>query len=163
MRLVVQRVSRAQVTVEGEAVAAIGPGLAILVGVARGDGAADAARLARRCAELRIFADGAGKFNRSLTDTNGEALVVSQFTLLADTRKGRRPSFTGAARPEDAEPLVDAFASVLRDAGVRTATGRFGATMAVELVNDGPVTVILESAPEPRPDRPAQAPDGSDR
>lgn len=149
MRLVIQRVSRASVSVEGDMgahrVGAIGPGLLILAGVAHGDTVAEAQRLARRCAELRIFADGEGKFNRSLLDTGGEALVVSQFTLLADTRKGRRPNFMGAARPEEAEPIVEAFARALEKAGVRTARGRFGARMAVELVNDGPVTVLIES------------------
>jgi D-tyrosyl-tRNA(Tyr) deacylase len=149
MRLVIQRVSRASVSVEGDTgahrVGAIGPGLLILAGVAHGDTVAEAERLARRCAELRIFADGEGKFNRSLLDTGGEALVVSQFTLLADTRKGRRPNFMGAARPEEAEPIVEAFAQALEKAGVRTARGRFGARMAVELVNDGPVTVSVES------------------
>ena len=145
MRLVIQRVNRAKVLVEGETVGAIGPGLLILAGVARGDTPAEAERLARRCADLRIFADGEGKFNRSLSDTDGEALVVSQFTLLADTRKGRRPNFMAAARPEEAAPIVEAFAVALERAGVRTARGRFGARMAVELVNDGPVTVVLES------------------
>jgi len=149
MRLVIQRVSRARVLVESETVGAIGPGLLILAGVARDDAPADAERLALRCADLRIFADDEGKFNRSLRDTGGEALVVSQFTLLADTRKGRRPNFMAAARPEEAEPIVEAFAVALERAGVRTARGRFGAMMSVELVNDGPVTVLLESAPAP--------------
>ncbi len=149
MRVVIQRVSRAKVAVEGETVGAIGPGLLIFAGVARGDTAAEARRLAGRCAELRIFADAAGKFNHSLVETGGEALVVSQFTLLADTRRGRRPDFLAAARPEDAEPILAAFAQALQDAGVRTASGRFGAMMSVELVNDGPVTVLLESAPGP--------------
>ena len=146
MRLVIQRVSRAAVSVGGETVGAIGPGLVILVGIARGDTPAEAERLARRAAELRVFADDAGKFNRSLLDTGGEALVVSQFTLLGDTRKGRRPNFMNAARPEEAEPIVRAFAAAMEKTGVRTATGRFGAMMAVELVNDGPVTVLLEGA-----------------
>ncbi len=142
----IQRVSRASVSVNGETVASIGPGLLLLVGVAEGDEPKEATRLARRCAELRIFGDGEEKLNRSLLDTGGEALVVSQFTLIADTRKGRRPSFAGAARPERAEPIVASFAQALREAGVRTGTGRFGATMAVELVNDGPVTILIESA-----------------
>jgi len=146
MRLVIQRVSRAAVSVGGETVGAIGPGLVILVGIARGDTPAEAERLARRCAELRIFADDAGKSNHSLLDTGGEALVVSQFTLLGDIRKGRRPNFMNAARPEEAEPIVRAFAAAMEKTGVRTATGRFGAMMAVELVNDGPVTVLLEGA-----------------
>ena len=146
MRIVIQRVSRALVSVNNERVASIGAGVLLLVGVAEGDGPDEARRLARRCAELRIFTDGEGKLNRSLLDTGGEALVVSQFTLIADTRKGRRPSFVGAARPEQAEPLVETFAQALREAGIRTGTGRFGATMAVELVNDGPVTILIESA-----------------
>jgi D-tyrosyl-tRNA(Tyr) deacylase len=146
MRCVIQRVSRASVSVEDEPVAAIGRGLLILVGVGRDDTRQEAERLARRCAELRIFADTEGRFNRSLLDVEGEALVVSQFTLLADTRKGRRPNFMAAAPPETAEPLVRAFADTLSEAGVPTRTGRFGAMMAVSLVNDGPVTLTLESA-----------------
>ena len=153
MRVVIQRVSRAAVTVEGGTVASIGRGLLALVGVAQGDGEGEALRLARKCAELRIFPDAEGKFNLSLLDTEGEALVVSQFTLLADTRKGRRPSFVGAAAPEAAEPLVEAFAGAMREAGVPTQTGRFGARMAVELVNDGPVTVVLDSEELERPRR----------
>ena len=153
MRVVIQRVSRARVTVDGEAVASIGRGLLVLVGVADGDGEEEALRLARKCAELRIFADAEGKFNLSLLDVEGEALVVSQFTLLADTRKGRRPSFVGAAAPESAEPLVAAFAQAMREAGVQTQTGRFGARMAVELVNDGPVTIVLDSGELERPRR----------
>jgi D-aminoacyl-tRNA deacylase len=145
MRAVLQRVSRAAVTVEGEQIAAIGPGLLVLLGVAQGDGAADADRLARKTAELRIFADDEGRFNRSVLDAGGEVLVVSQFTLLADTRKGRRPSFIGAAAPELAEPLVDAFAEGLRVLNLPVQTGRFRSHMLVELENDGPVTVILES------------------
>ena len=153
MRVVIQRVSRAAVMVEGEAVASIGRGLLALVGVAHGDGEAEALRLARKCAEMRIFADGEGKFNLSLLDVGGEALVVSQFTLLAETRKGRRPSFVGAAAPEAAEPLVEAFAEAMREAGVPTQTGRFGAHMTVELVNDGPVTITLDSEELERPRR----------
>ena len=155
MRVVIQRVSRAAVTVEGEAVAvaSIGRGLLALVGVAQGDGQEEALRLARKCAELRIFADGEGKFNLSLLDVGGEALVVSQFTLLADTRKGRRPSFVAAAAAETAEPLVEAFAGAMREAGVPTQTGRFGAMMTVELVNEGPVTVVLDSEELERPRR----------
>ncbi len=153
MRVVIQRVSRAAVTVEGQTVASIGRGLLALVGVAQGDGQEEALRLARKCAELRIFADGEGRFNLSLLDVGGEALVVSQFTLLADTRKGRRPSFVGAAAPETAEPLVAAFAEAMGEAGVPTQTGRFGAMMAVELVNDGPVTITLESGELERPRR----------
>ena len=139
--------------VEGEAVASIGRGLLALVGVAQGDTEAEALRLARKCAEMRIFTDGEGKFNLSLLDVGGEALVVSQFTLLAETRKGRRPSFVGAAAPEAAEPLVEAFAAAMREAGVRTQTGRFGAKMTVELVNEGPVTITLDSEELERPRR----------
>jgi D-tyrosyl-tRNA(Tyr) deacylase len=117
----------------------------ILVGVGRGDRADDALRLARKVAELRIFADGGVKFNRSLIETGGAALVVSQFTLLADTRRGRRPSFSQAATPEDAAPLIALFASTLRERGIKVETGRFGAHMLVSLENDGPVTILLES------------------
>jgi D-tyrosyl-tRNA(Tyr) deacylase len=140
MRAVVQRVTRASVSPGG----AIGPGLCVLVGVADGDDEACAARLAEKVARLRIFENDDGKFDRSLLDTGGAALVVSQFTLIADTAKGNRPSFSRAARPEAAEPLVDRFAEVLRELGVEVATGVFGAPMEVELVNDGPVTIVLE-------------------
>ena len=153
MRVVIQRVSRASVSVGDERVASIGRGLLVLVGVAQGDGEAEARRLARKCAELRIFADGEGRFNLSLLDVGGEALVVSQFTLLAETRKGRRPSFVGAAAPEAAELLVAAFAEAMGEAGAATQTGRFGAMMAVELVNDGPVTIVLDSEELERPRR----------
>jgi D-aminoacyl-tRNA deacylase len=153
MRIVLQRVSHASVTVDGEPVASIGPGLLLLIGAENGDDTAEAQRLASKCAELRIFRDDAGKFNRSLLDVGGEALVVSQFTLLADVRKGRRPSFVRAAAPELAEPLVAAFAQFLRDLGVATQTGRFGAHMDVELVNDGPVTIVIDSAELDRPRR----------
>jgi D-aminoacyl-tRNA deacylase len=156
MRVVIQRVSRAAVTVDGETVASIGPGLVALVGVAEGDGEEEALRLARKCSESRIFADEEGKFNLSLLDVGGEALVVSQFTLLADVRKGRRPSFVAAAAPESAEPLVEAFARAMGEAGVPTQTGRFGAMMAVELVNDGPVTIVLDSETFERPRRGGQ-------
>ena len=145
MRAVIQRVRHASVSVDGAEIAAIGPGLLVLLGVARGDTAAEAERLARRCAELRIFADEAGKFDRSLLDVGGEALVVSQFTLLGETRKGRRPNFMEAAPPGEAEPLVGSFAAALEAAGARTRTGRFGAMMEVALVNDGPVTLLMES------------------
>lgn len=144
MRVVVQRVSRASVRVDGAVVGACGPGLLVLVGVAQGDDAATADRLAGKVARLRIFADGRGRLDRSVVDGAGEALVVSQFTLLADTGKGNRPSFTAAAAPEVAEPLVERFARTLRDAGIDVATGRFGARMSIELVNDGPVTIVLE-------------------
>ena len=145
MRAVIQRASSASVSVEGETIASIGQGMLILVGVAREDTPAGAERLARRCAELRIFADSAGKFNLSLLDTGGEALVVSQFTLLADTRKGRRPNFMDAAPPGTAEPLIEVFARALAAAGAPVKTGRFGAMMAVALVNDGPVTILMET------------------
>ncbi|MDP2675241.1 MAG: D-aminoacyl-tRNA deacylase, partial [Dehalococcoidia bacterium] len=117
MKVILQRVSRASVSVDGETVASIGRGLLLLVGVADGDSEEEAVRLARKCAELRVFSDAEGKFNLSLPGVGGEALVVSQFTLLADTRRGRRPSFVGAARPETAEPLVEAFARAMREAG----------------------------------------------
>ena len=158
MRIVLQRVSRASVAVDGETIASIERGLLLLVGVAQGDGEDEARRLARKCAELRIFADDAGRFNLSLLDINGEALVVSQFTLLADTRRGRRPSFAEAAAPDEAEPLMEAFAAALRELGVRTQTGRFGAMMEVELVNDGPVTIVLDSATSSVPGAPDSFP-----
>jgi D-tyrosyl-tRNA(Tyr) deacylase len=146
VRTVIQRVSRASVTVEGETVAAIDRGLLILVGVTQEDTQAEAQKLARKAAELRIFPDPARKFNLSLLDVSGQALVVSQFTLVADVRRGRRPSFTEAAPPEVAAPLVEAFAQTLREMGVPTQTGVFGAMMEVELVNDGPVTIMLDCA-----------------
>jgi D-tyrosyl-tRNA(Tyr) deacylase len=145
MRAVLQRVSAASVTVAGETVGAIGRGLLVLLGVARGDTARDADLLARKTAELRIFSDADGKFNLSLRDVGGAALVVSQFTLFADTRRGRRPGFTAAAPPELAAPLVDRFAAALQKMGVPVAGGRFGAHMDVALVNDGPVTIILDT------------------
>ena len=148
MRLVLQRVSEASVSVDGRPVSAIGPGLLILVGVAVTDeGATDEAaeRLAEKVANLRIFADDAGKMNRAVTEAGGEALVVSQFTLHADTRKGRRPSWTDAARPEVAEPAVEAFARALEARDIRVGRGVFGADMQVALVNDGPVTILLDS------------------
>jgi D-tyrosyl-tRNA(Tyr) deacylase len=153
VRIVLQRVTRASVRVDGEAIGAIDAGLLLLVGVADGDDAETARRLARKCAELRIFRGDEGRFDRSLLDECGAALVVPQFTLLADVRKGRRPSFVGAAPPEAAAPIVEAFAETLRALGVRVASGRFGAMMEVELVNDGPVTVILDSADLERPRR----------
>jgi D-tyrosyl-tRNA(Tyr) deacylase len=153
MRVVLQRVSRASVSVDGETVASIGNGLLLLVGAAEGDDAGEARRLAAKCAEMRVFPDDEGRFDRSLLDTGGEALVVSQFTLLADVRRGRRPSFTAAARPELAEPLVEVFASALREMGVSMQTGRFGAHMMVELVNDGPVTIVVDSGDLDRPRR----------
>lgn len=144
MRVVVQRVSEASVTVEGEVVGAIGPGLLALVGVREGDTQAEADWLAAKLAQLRIFADAEGRFNLSLLDMGGAALVVSQFTLYGDARKGRRPDFIRAARPEVAEPLVSYLVEKLRAAGIPTETGRFGAHMDVRLTNDGPVTLILE-------------------
>jgi D-tyrosyl-tRNA(Tyr) deacylase len=146
MRLVLQRVSRAAVRVDGEVRGAIEAGVLVLLGVEDGDDLAAAERLAGKVARLRVFPDEAGRFDRSLLDTGGAALVVSQFTLLADTAKGNRPSFTAAARPEEAEPLVEGFAAALRSLGVPVETGVFGARMEVELVNDGPVTIVLESA-----------------
>jgi len=142
VRAVVQRVARASVTPGGS----IGAGLCVLLGVAEGDVDASAERLAGKIARLRIFENEDGKFDRSLLDTGGSALVVSQFTLIADTAKGNRPSFSGAARPEHAEPLYDRFAQALRAFGVPVETGVFGARMEVELVNDGPVTLVLEDA-----------------
>lgn len=153
MRIVLQRVTEASVTVDGETAGAIGRGLLLLVGVAHGDDGAQAGNLARKCAEMRIFSDAEGRFDLSLLDIGGEALVVSQFTLLADVRRGRRPSFVAAAPPEAAEPLVEAFAQALRDAGVPTQTGRFGARMLVSLVNDGPVTIVVDSEVFDRPRR----------
>jgi D-tyrosyl-tRNA(Tyr) deacylase len=145
VRIVLQRVSEASVTVEGEVVSEIGPGLLLLVGVAAGDGEAQADWLAEKVAGLRIFSDEEGKMNLSVRDVGGEALAVSQFTLLADTRKGKRPSFVRAAPPEEAEPLFDHFCERLRASGVGTVeTGSFGAMMEVALVNDGPVTIVLE-------------------
>lgn len=145
MRVVLQRVKRASVAVGGERISEIGPGLLLLVGVARADGAAEADWLAEKVAGLRIMGDDEGKMNRSVRDVGGAVLAVSQFTLLADTRKGKRPSFVGAAPPEEAERLLDYFCARLREAGVdRLETGRFGAMMEVELVNDGPVTIVLE-------------------
>jgi D-aminoacyl-tRNA deacylase len=145
MKAVVQRVSRARVRVRGEVVGEIGVGLCVLVGVSCGDGVGEAERLAGKVARLRVFEDERGRFDRSLLDVAGEALVVSQFTLLADTAKGNRPSFTDAAPPEEAEPLYEAFSAALRVLGVRVATGVFGARMEVELANDGPVTLVLET------------------
>ena len=145
MRAVVQRVSHARVLVDSEVVGEIGPGLCVLLGIAETDGDAEAARLAGRVARLRVFENEDGKFDHSLLDVGGAALAVSQFTLIADTAKGNRPSFSSAARPEQAEPLYERFCSGLRELGISVATGTFGARMAVELVNDGPVTIILET------------------
>jgi len=144
MRAVVQRVSRASVSVDGLRVGEVGRGLLVLLGVAETDGPEDAVQLAGKVARLRIFPASDGRFDRSLLDVRGEALVVSQFTLHADTGKGNRPSFTEAARPEKAEPLYLRFCEALRDLDVAVETGTFGATMDVELVNDGPVTIVLD-------------------
>jgi D-tyrosyl-tRNA(Tyr) deacylase len=143
VRAVVQRVSEASVRVGGEVRGRCGRGLLVLLGVARGDGAAEAERLAGRIARLRVFENEDGRFDRSLLDIGGEALVVSQFTLIADTAKGSRPSFTNAADPAEAEPLYERFCDALRGEGVTVETGAFGARMEVELVNDGPVTIVL--------------------
>ena len=140
MRAVVQRVARASVTPGGS----IGPGICVLLGVAAGDDEEAANRLAEKVARLRIFENEEGKFDRSLIDIRGGALVVSQFTLIADTAKGNRPSFSGAARPEVAVPVYERFCAALRELGVAVETGVFGARMAVELVNDGPVTIVLD-------------------
>ena len=144
MRALIQRVSEASVTVAGEPVAAVGRGLLVLAAAGPGDGAQEAARLAAKIARLRIFADDAGKMNRSLLDTGGEALVVSQFTLYGDVSRGNRPSFVRAAAPEEAVPALEALAGALRELGVSVSTGRFGADMQVALVNDGPVTIWLD-------------------
>jgi D-tyrosyl-tRNA(Tyr) deacylase len=144
MRVVIQRVRRGRVSVGGDPVAEIGLGLVILTGIGPQDGEEQAAYLAEKIANLRIFADAQGKTNLSVLDVGGEAIVVSQFTLYADTRKGRRPSFTDAAPPELAEPLVERFAGMLRAQGVPTQTGQFGAEMLVEIDNDGPVTLWME-------------------
>ncbi len=144
MRALIQRVARASVHVGGEVVGAIDEGLCVLVGVTHSDDAGVAEKLAAKVANLRVFDDEAGVMNRSLLDTGGGALVVSQFTLYGDTVRGRRPSWVAAARPEHAEPLCDAFATALGGLGVPVATGRFRAEMQVELVNHGPVTLLLE-------------------
>ncbi|MFN6103794.1 MAG: D-aminoacyl-tRNA deacylase [Planctomycetaceae bacterium] len=147
MRAVVQRVKRAQVTVAGEIVGEIGPGLLVLLGVAHDDTADDVAWMAGKLTGLRIFEDDAGKMNLGLTDVRGSMLVVSQFTLLGDCQKGRRPSFIQAARPEVARPLYQQFVAAVGQLGSPTATGIFQAEMQVELVNDGPVTLVVESRP----------------
>jgi len=144
MRAVCQRVSEARVRVAGEVVGEIGAGLCVLLGVARGDSEGDAERLAAKIARLRIFPDEDGRFDRSLVDMGGSALVVSQFTLYGDAAKGRRPSFIDAARPDVAIPLYERFLTLLRERGATVEAGEFGAMMEVELVNDGPVTLWLE-------------------
>ena len=144
MRAVVQRVTEAEVTVDGSVVGAIGPGLCVLVGVTHDDTAAEADKLASKLFHLRVFDDDDGVMNRSLADAGGAALVVSQFTLYGDTSRGRRPSWVAAARPEQAEPLVDGVVRALRGLGAEVATGRFRADMRVALVNDGPVTLVVD-------------------
>lgn len=144
MRALIQRVTGASVTVDGETIGEIGPGLLILVCAMQGDGDAQAGQLAAKIAKLRIFKDDAGKMNLSLRDTGGAALVVSQFTLAADTSRGNRPGFSAAAPPAEGERLYELFADRMRAEGIETAQGRFGADMAVALTNDGPVTIWLE-------------------
>ena len=144
MRILIQRVSKASVTVEGQIISSIGKGLLILLGVGHGDTEEQTSFLAEKVANLRIFEDEQGKTNLSILDVKGEAIVVSQFTLYADTRKGRRPSFIDAALPDMAEPLVNRFVELLRGHGIPTQTGKFGAHMEVEIHNDGPVTIWLE-------------------
>lgn len=144
MRALIQRVSHASVTVEGDVIGEIGPGLLILVCAMQGDTEAQADQLSAKIAKLRIFPDAAGKMNRSLLDTGGAALVVSQFTLAADTSRGNRPGFSSAAPPDEGARLYEYFAARLEDQGIGVATGRFGADMAVSLVNDGPVTIWLD-------------------
>jgi D-tyrosyl-tRNA(Tyr) deacylase len=145
MKTVLQRVARAEVRVSGEIVGSIEGGLCALVGVAEGDTDADADALAGKVAALRVFEDDAGKMNLALSDVSGSVLAVSQFTLLADTKRGRRPSFTGAMEPALAERLFEHFCGALRSRALRVETGRFGASMQVELVNDGPVTILLDT------------------
>lgn len=145
MRAVVQRVSRAEVRIDGRVAGKIARGFVVLIGVAAGDNEADAAHLVDRIVGMRVFADDAGKMNLSIAQVEGELLVVSQFTLIADTNSGRRPSFIKAAAPEEARRLYDQFVSLARTRDVKVETGEFGATMEVDLVNDGPVTIILDS------------------
>lgn len=149
MKAVVQRVTRASVTVEGETVGAIGLGVLVLLGIEKGDVEAELEATAERLAQFRMFTDDSGRMNRSLADVGGAALVVSQFTLCADLRKGRRPSFDGAEEPGRARELVERFRAALERAGIATQGGRFGAAMQVELLNDGPVTFVIE--PRTRP------------
>ena len=149
MRVVIQRVSASKVTVDGVVVGEIGPGLCILVGVAPDDTAHDAERLADKIANLRIFADEEGKMNRSLLDIGGAVLAISQFTLYADCRKGRRPSFVKAASPEVGNARYEHFVGRLRDMNIEVATGVFGAEMKVEITNEGPVTIVMDSADPP--------------
>jgi D-aminoacyl-tRNA deacylase len=150
VRIVLQRVERASVRVGDESIGSIGAGLVVLVGIGVGDETLDTAAAARKVLDLRVFEDADGRMNLSLRELGLEVLAVSQFTLYGDTRKGRRPSYTGAALPGVARPLFDAFVAALRAEGVRVAVGRFGAHMSVELVNDGPVTLVLDLAPPER-------------
>ncbi len=145
MRAVLQRVSQAEVRVAGEVIGSIGRGFVILLGVAKDDTEKDAAYIADKSIGLRVFADAEGKMNLALRQVGGELLVISQFTLLADTESGRRPSFIRAAAPEEAKRLYELFLSLVRNEGVKVETGEFGATMAVSLINEGPVTIVLES------------------
>ena len=145
MRACIQRVREAQVETDGQVIGRIGPGLVVLLGVAEGDGEGEVRWLADKIVTLRIFSDAEGKMNRSLLDIQGEMLVVSQFTLLGDCRKGRRPSFIAAARPEQADPLYQQFCQRVQGQGVQVATGQFAAHMQVALVNDGPVTLLVET------------------
>jgi len=149
VRIVIQRVASASVSVDGSVVGKIGAGLLLLVGIESGDQRQDLAGVARKIVEMRIFGDDTGKMNRAVRESGGAVLAVSQFTLLADTRRGRRPSFTGAAPPELAEPVFDKLVAALRETKVDVATGVFGARMEVALVNDGPVTLILDLDPPP--------------
>jgi D-aminoacyl-tRNA deacylase len=146
MRAVVQRVSEASVVVAGETVGQIGPGLAVLVGVKQGDTEADARYLAEKTAHLRVFADPEGRMNLSVRETGGGVLIISQFTLYGDVRRGRRPSYAEAAAPEAAESLYQRYCELLREEGLTVQTGRFGAMMEVRIVGDGPVTILLDSA-----------------
>ena len=153
MKALVQRVTEASVTIDGKVVGAIGPGLVVLLGVSRDDAEEDASYIVGKVVNLRIFSDDEGKFQSSAIDTGAELLVVSQFTLYGDTRKGRRPSFTQAAAPEDAERLFGRAVELFGETGLKVETGRFKAYMAVALVNDGPVTIILDTADRDRPRR----------
>jgi len=153
LRALVQRVSKASVSIEGQLVATIKQGMVVLIGVGKGDSEPDAQYLADKIANLRIFSDEADKFNLSALDVGGELLVVSQFTLLADTRKGRRPSFTDAAPPEEAEPLIETFVQLLRAAELKVETGRFRQNMLVEIHNIGPVTIFIDSEERLKPRR----------
>ncbi len=151
MRALIQRVSQASVSIEGQSVAAIKQGFVIFIGVGKGDSEDDARYLTEKISNLRVFADDSGKFNLSILDIAGEALVVSQFTLFASTRKGRRPGFTDAAPPEVAEPLVNTFVQLVRATGLRVETGRFQQYMQVEIHNDGPVTIFIDSSERLKP------------